>query len=313
MKKTNQGLVIGRFQLAGNHHTDLFDQIEAYHREKNPLDILNVGIGIADVVDARNPFSGTECLEMIKPIAENTAKDIGVKVRYRLINDINDQANYAAHVSDIFGFKSENDDVKIFSSNTYTTDCFIGREGYDVVNIEERIKQHSTELRKLYLSGHDISDLVPAHIPNFLEKHNAKRRLEKLKYDNPILTVDVVIAYKGGIVLIERGDSLGDALPGGHVDLGETTENATIREAKEETNLDIVVTGLIGVFSEPKRDPRGTQRISVAYMAKGYGELKAKTDAKNAYVADESCIPKLAFDHNKIVDYALTKQVYLGG
>ena len=303
--KQNQALVIGRFQLVGNQHEDLFEQIVDYHYKKQPLSQLNVGIGIADRVDANNPFSGTECLEMIKPIAEKAANQIGVKTRYRLVNDINDPPNYASHISEIFGFDKRLDEVKLFSSNNYTTDCFIGKKGYEIIAIDERINQHSTELRKLLIDGKDISALVPEYIPQFLETHNAKKRIEKIKYDNPIPTVDVLINYNGGLVLIERLEPpYGLALPGGHVDLGESLENAAIREAKEETNLDIVLTRLVGVFSDPKRDPRGA-RLSVTYEAKGYGELKALSDAKRAFVVPYDDVPKMVFDHNQIVDYAL--------
>lgn len=307
-EKSNQGLVIGRFQLVGNQHVDLFDQIIEYHNEKEKLTTLNVGIGIADIVNANNPFSATECLNMIKPVAEKAASEMGIKTRYRLVNDINDPPNYANHVNEIFGFDKRQDLVKLFSSNNYTTKCFTSEKNYQIIPIEERINQHSTEIRNLYIGGTDISSLVPNHIPKFLEEHNAKKRIERLKYDNPIPTVDVLINYNNGLVLIERLEvPYGLALPGGHVDLGESLETAAIREAKEETNLDVVLTRLVGVFSDPKRDPRGG-RISIAYEAQGYGELKACSDAKRAFIVSYGAVPKLVFDHNEIVDYALAKK-----
>ncbi|PIZ50606.1 DNA mismatch repair protein MutT [Candidatus Woesearchaeota archaeon CG_4_10_14_0_2_um_filter_33_13] len=122
-----------------------------------------------------------------------------------------------------------------------------------------------------------------------------------MKYDNPIPTVDLVIEYEDGIVIIERaGTPKGYALPGGHVDYGESTETAAIREAKEETNLDVSNLKLIGVFSDPLRDSRG-HRMSIAYSAKGMGELKRGSDAKTVQVYSLDQIPKLAFDHDDIL------------
>ena len=76
---------------------------------------------------------------------------------------------------------------------------------------------------------------------------------------NPAPTVDIVILAAGlGIVLVERKNPPpGWALPGGFVDYGESCEAAAVREAREETGLDVVLTGLVGVYSDPARDPRG--------------------------------------------------------
>jgi len=300
MDTFKQGLVIGRFQLVGNQHLDLFNQIKEYHFDNERLDKLNIGIGVADSFDFRNPFSGAECWQMIKPIAEIAAKEMGVPLDYRLIDDIHDPPNYAAHVSRIFGF-SERDSLVIFSSNDYTTQCFNGKN-HTLVSMEERIKQHSTELRNAYGSGADISDLVPEHIPKYLENIGARQRLAKLRYNNPIPTVDLVIEYENGIVLIERNENpIGHALPGGHVDYGESTETAAIREAKEETNLDVELSGLIGVYSDPNRDQRG-HKIAIAYYGIGKGKLKEGSDAKRVFVCNPDQIPMMQFDHNEIME-----------
>ena len=105
-------------------------------------------------------------------------------------------------------------------------------------------------------------------------------------------------------MLIRRRDGK-FALPGGYVEFGETTENAAVREAKEETNLDVKLEGLLNVYSDPKRDSR-THIISVTYVARGHGELKSGDDAKKAFVVsiDDALKMNLAFDHNKILkDY----------
>lgn len=120
----------------------------------------------------------------------------------------------------------------------------------------------------------------------------------------PLLTVDALILYDNKIVLIKRlNPPFKDyfALPGGFVEVGETVENAVVREAKEETGLDIELIKLLGVYSDPLRDPRG-HTVSMCYLAKGFGKLKAGSDAKDISLFGIDEIPKLAFDHNKIIN-----------
>ena len=124
----------------------------------------------------------------------------------------------------------------------------------------------------------------------------------------PKPTVDIIIQYKGGIVLIKRKNKpYGWAIPGGFVDYRETVEKAAVREAKEETNLKISKLYQFHVYSDPKRDPRG-HTISTVFIAKGSGVLKGKSDAAEAKIFKKSNLPKLAFDHNKILgDYYAQK------
>lgn len=127
-------------------------------------------------------------------------------------------------------------------------------------------------------------------------------------YRNPAPTVDIVIYDPvQGIVLIERvNEPHGWALPGGFIDYGETCEAAAIREAKEETNLDVILTELIGVYSDPTRDPRHhTMSVAYAAYAKDISELAAGDDAQNAKFFPLEALPAIVFDHNVIVgDFA---------
>ena len=118
----------------------------------------------------------------------------------------------------------------------------------------------------------------------------------------PLLATDVIIQMPDDkIVIIERKyEPLGFALPGGHVEVGETVEQAAIREMKEETNLDVELLDIIGVFSDPKRDPR-RHVVSVAFLGRATGKPKAGDDAKNVKLYNIEDVPPLMFDHNEII------------
>ena len=124
----------------------------------------------------------------------------------------------------------------------------------------------------------------------------------------PYLTTDGIIElYDGdtfkGIVLIERkNDPKGLALPGGFVDVGERVEDALIREMQEETNLEVEIRKLLGVYSDPKRDPR-FHTASVVFIAKAQGQPQGGDDAKEAklYALNEIPMDQLVFDHSDIL------------
>ncbi len=131
------------------------------------------------------------------------------------------------------------------------------------------------------------------------------------EYKNPIPTVDLVVR-KGNLILLEqRGREPFKGmrcLPGGHVDYGETVEETALRELQEETAVQAKLVNILGVFSDPKRDPRG-QRVTTVFVADWIdGDPVGGDDAKSAEWINEAELRspsfRLAFDHSLIIrDY----------
>ncbi len=125
------------------------------------------------------------------------------------------------------------------------------------------------------------------------------------KQRNPYPTSDIIIEVPDGkIILIEReNEPFGWAIPGGFIDTGESAVAAAIREAKEETSLNVSINELFGVYSKPERDPR-FHTLTVVYIAKIVsGDAKANDDAKNLGVFNENNLPEnIAFDHRDILN-----------
>lgn len=119
-----------------------------------------------------------------------------------------------------------------------------------------------------------------------------------------MLAVDVIIRDPGGVVLIKRKNEPFKgrwALPGGFVNYGERVEDAATREVKEETGLRVKLGKLVGVYSDPKRDPRG-HTVSACYLARrAGGRLRASSDAQEARIFKLIPWRKLAFDHARIL------------
>jgi ADP-ribose pyrophosphatase YjhB (NUDIX family) len=106
-----------------------------------------------------------------------------------------------------------------------------------------------------------------------------------------------------GIVLVKRKNPpLGWALPGGFVNYGESLEDAAIREAKEETSLDVKLTRQLHTYSSPDRDPRG-HTITTVFVATASGTPRASSDALAVGLFKRDEVPEdLVFDHKKILD-----------
>ncbi len=172
----------------------------------------------------------------------------------------------------------------------------------EVFRYLKETKEPSLEKIEFVLYSDEAFEIFKKNVNEYLD------HLQNKLYEGPFLTVDGIIAYEGGIVLIERTNPpLGWAFPGGFVDYGESVEDAVKREVKEETNLDFNDIKLFSVSSDPKRDIR-FHTVSVIFTGKGKGNLIASSDAQNAKVYKLDALPeKIAFDHRAIIEDYIKK------
>ena len=122
---------------------------------------------------------------------------------------------------------------------------------------------------------------------------------------SPRLTVDIVLIENNSVLLVKRKYEPYKgywAIPGGFVEYGEKVESTGVREMKEETGLNVEIGRLVGVYSDPSRDPRG-HVVSVVFLGRRTGgDLKAGTDSREVKFFHLGNLPELAFDHKKILD-----------
>ena len=126
---------------------------------------------------------------------------------------------------------------------------------------------------------------------------------------NPLPTVDIIIEYNKGIVLIKRKNPPdGWALPGGFVDYGESLEAAAVREAKEETGLEVELVRQFHTYSDPGRDPRH-HTITSVLIAKAKGKAVAGDDAQDIGIFRKDNLPEqIVFDHRDIINDYFTER-----
>ncbi len=169
-----------------------------------------------------------------------------------------------------------------------------------------RKPQVSLEEIILCLNDHKTFELFESTVCGYL------RHVQEDLGPGPYVTVDIIIERQKGIVLIERSNPpYGWALPGGFLDYDESLEKAAIREAKEETNLDLINLRQFHTYSEPGRDPR-FQTISTVFIAEGQGIPQSGDDAKDLKIVRYEDLPELdyAFDHKRIIkEYLIEKDL----
>ena len=122
-------------------------------------------------------------------------------------------------------------------------------------------------------------------------------------YKNPLVTVDIILEIDDKIILIRRQNPpYGWALPGGFVNYGESLESAAVREAKEETSLEVVLVDQFHTYSDPGRDPRH-HTITTVFIGKGIGVPKPADDAKQLGMFSINDLPDpIVFDHKNIIN-----------
>lgn len=156
-----------------------------------------------------------------------------------------------------------------------------------------------------------VHDQMLIHPWNAVSPGDGRMGDIRSRIQTPLLAVDVVLRMNDGIVLIRRRNPpfMGFyALPGGFVEIGETVEDAARREVMEETGVSASIVRLVGVYSDPDRDPRG-HVVSVCYLADGHGELRSGSDASDVQLFRPDELPDLAFDHARMIRDALKAMV----
>jgi 8-oxo-dGTP diphosphatase len=136
----------------------------------------------------------------------------------------------------------------------------------------------------------------------------SKVRIMK-EYRNPSPTVDIVLQRDSTILLVRRMKEPFKgllALPGGFINEGETAEDAVKREAREETSLEVEPIEILGVYSDPGRDPR-KHVMSIVFIGLITGGIpRAGDDAQDVEWIELDRVEdkELAFDHRQIIrDY----------
>ncbi|MCK5259651.1 MAG: macro domain-containing protein [Candidatus Omnitrophica bacterium] len=206
------------------------------------------------------------------------------------------------------------DELKIKSVAFPALGCGLG--GFPLVGCAKVIIQEVLKFsRKADASLEEVIFCLNDHKDFEVFESTACGYLRHIQEDlgpGPYVTVDIIIESRDGVVLIERSNPpYGWALPGGFLDHGENLEEAAIREAKEETNLDLINLRQFHTYSEPGRDPR-FQTISTVFIAEGQGTPQSGDDAKDLKIVRYEDLTErdYAFDHKEIIkEYLIEKDL----
>jgi len=195
--------------------------------------------------------------------------------------------------------------ISFFISNRKTGKLHPGE--ISRISIEEIIGQYFKEtnvkeFKLVFTEKKDMDKCVEIMEPVLVN-------LASKTFKNPYPAADTIISIEGGVVMVYRKNPpSGWAIPGGFINCGESAEEAAVREAKEETGLDIDHLALFGVFSDTERDPR-FHTISIVYTGKGRGTPKSGDDASKVAIFSKNDLPgDIAFDHKKILNQYFKKR-----
>lgn len=296
-------LYVGRFQPLTFGQLNAIEQIQRENISK-----LIIGIGSCEEeYSLKNPLS----FEERKTLFERVLSKKNLEYEIFGIPDLGDNKAWAQYIlRELPHFDS------LYSGNARTLACFentnIKRKN---LTIEVPIK--ASIVRQRIKQGLDISEYVPEEVQSYIKEIDLQARLKLLssqELQTPYLAVDGIVEVKNeegkeGVLLIERKNKpLGWAFPGGFVDIGETVEDALLREIFEETSLQGSKESLLGIYSDPNRDPR-QHVVSAVYTLQGSGTWKEGSDAKGIrFVPLENLLrEELVFDH-KIIAQDYMKQ-----
>lgn len=298
-KKKEKGFFLGRFQP---FHTGHYEAINCVLKE---VEVLVIGVGSSNKgYTKENPYTFEERKKMIE-----RSLNEGEKCEILGIRDFNNIKEWTKYVKTVVDQK-----WVVYTGNPITRKLF-EKEKYTVRSIKHKNSLSGRALREMMYTGDEWKKHVPKGTLETLLEIKGVERLREItntRFESPVLAVDTIIEVEEGVILVKRAkEPFKDkyAIPGGHVEGNETVEGAAVREAKEETGLDIEIKKILGVYSEPRRDPRG-HYVSVVYICKKLGgELRAASDAKEAKIFSIESLPELGFDHKKIFeDYKKKKQ-----
>ena len=183
------------------------------------------------------------------------------------------------------------------------------RHAWGIIQHMEEICGEKLVKSKRGGSGFGETQLTSAgerFLSEFENKSSALNEAYEKSFEKPGLTTDGILLMDNKILLVMRKHEPFKgmhALPGGFVEYGERLEDCVVREVKEETGLKVKVERLFGVFSDPGRDPRGHIVSAVFILSLDGGQLSDSDETIATWVPLNN-LPKLAFDHSKIVaDY----------